>query len=117
LRSKIQPAFFSSKRSRRAKADSENWGHKNPGQATVCAVLLLKLFLRKTYDARNENHTNVGVSPESTSLNVITGPRRPRRIYEFDDNKDYAVKLYDKAIQLGEVPGGAQKQALEGSNG
>ena len=36
------------------------------------------------------------------------------RIYEIEDNKDYAVKLYDKAIQLGDVPGGAHKQAMEG---
>jgi len=36
------------------------------------------------------------------------------RIYEFDDNKDYAVKLYDKAIQLGDIPGGGLKQAIEG---
>jgi hypothetical protein len=28
------------------------------------------------------------------------------RIYEIEDNKDYAIKLYDKAIELGEVPGG-----------
>jgi hypothetical protein len=36
------------------------------------------------------------------------------RKYEFDDNKEYAVKLYVKAIGLGNIPGGAQKQALEG---
>jgi tetratricopeptide (TPR) repeat protein len=36
------------------------------------------------------------------------------RIYEFGDNKDYAVKLYDKAIELGDVPGGGLKQAIEG---
>jgi tetratricopeptide (TPR) repeat protein len=36
------------------------------------------------------------------------------RIYEFDDNKDYAVKLYDKAIELSDVPGGAYSQAIVG---
>ena len=36
------------------------------------------------------------------------------RIYEIDDNKEYAVKLYDKAIELGDVPGGGLKQAIEG---
>jgi len=36
------------------------------------------------------------------------------RIYEIDDNKDYAVKLYDKAIELADVPGGAYSQAIEG---
>lgn len=36
------------------------------------------------------------------------------RIYEIDDNKEYAIKLYDKAIELGDVPGGGLKQAIEG---
>ena len=36
------------------------------------------------------------------------------RIYEIDDNKEYAVKLYDKAIELGDIPGGGLKQAIEG---
>ena len=36
------------------------------------------------------------------------------RIYEFDENKYYAVKLYDKAIELSDVPGGAFQQAIEG---
>jgi tetratricopeptide (TPR) repeat protein len=36
------------------------------------------------------------------------------RIYEIDDNKEYAVKLYDKAIEIGDVPGGAMKLAIEG---
>ena len=36
------------------------------------------------------------------------------RIYEIEDNKDYAVKLYDKAIELGDIPGGGRKQAIEG---
>ena len=36
------------------------------------------------------------------------------RIYEIDDNKEYAVKLYDKAIEIGDVPGGAMKIAIEG---
>jgi len=36
------------------------------------------------------------------------------RIYEIEDNKEYAVKLYDKAIELGDIPGGGRKQAIEG---
>lgn len=36
------------------------------------------------------------------------------RIYEIDDNKEYAIKLYDKAIEIGDVPGGAMKLAIEG---
>jgi hypothetical protein len=36
------------------------------------------------------------------------------RIYEIDDNKEYAIKLYDKALEIGDVPGGAMKLAIEG---
>jgi len=36
------------------------------------------------------------------------------RIYEIEDNKEYAVKVYDKPIQLGDIPGGGLKQAIEG---
>jgi hypothetical protein len=36
------------------------------------------------------------------------------RIYEIDDNKEYAVKLYDKAIELGDIPGGGLRQAIDG---
>lgn len=34
------------------------------------------------------------------------------RIYEFEDNPGYAVKLYDEAIKLNDVSGGAYKDAL-----
>ncbi len=34
------------------------------------------------------------------------------RIYEFEDNPSYAIKLYDEAIKISEVPGGAYKEAL-----
>lgn len=34
------------------------------------------------------------------------------KIYEFYDNKTYAISIYDKAIQLGPVPGGAHGEAL-----
>jgi tetratricopeptide (TPR) repeat protein len=36
------------------------------------------------------------------------------RIYEFSNDKDTSVKLYDKAIELADVPGGAYIQALAG---
>lgn len=35
------------------------------------------------------------------------------KIYEFYDNKAYAIALYDKAIQIGNVPGGAHREALD----
>ncbi|MEP7213535.1 MAG: hypothetical protein ABI791_10685 [Acidobacteriota bacterium] len=34
------------------------------------------------------------------------------KIYEFFDDNTYAMGLYDKAIQIGEVTGGAQREAL-----
>jgi tetratricopeptide (TPR) repeat protein len=36
------------------------------------------------------------------------------RIYEFYNDKDTSVKLYDKAIELTDVPGGAYSQAIAG---
>jgi len=36
------------------------------------------------------------------------------RIYEFYDNNAYAIKLYDEAIKLNEVTGGAFKEAMDG---
>lgn len=36
------------------------------------------------------------------------------RIYEFSDNNSYAIQLYDKAIQIGEVTGGGFKDAMAG---
>ncbi len=35
------------------------------------------------------------------------------RIYEFENQNDYAVKLYDRAIQLGDVTGGALRAAMD----
>jgi hypothetical protein len=36
------------------------------------------------------------------------------KIYEFYDQKDYAAKIYDAAIKLGDVSGGAYAQAIAG---
>ena len=38
------------------------------------------------------------------------------RIYDFVEERDAAVKEYDKAIQLGDIPQGAYKEAVEGKN-
>jgi len=35
------------------------------------------------------------------------------KIYEFYDKKDYALKIYDAAIKVGDVPNGAYKEALD----
>ncbi|MBP9665484.1 MAG: hypothetical protein KBD94_12775 [Pyrinomonadaceae bacterium] len=34
------------------------------------------------------------------------------RIYEFENQNDYAIKLYERAIELSDVPGGAFRDAL-----
>ena len=34
------------------------------------------------------------------------------KIYEFYDNREYAVKIYDAALKIGDVPGGAYNEAL-----
>jgi hypothetical protein len=36
------------------------------------------------------------------------------RIYDFVDERDAAVKEYEKAVQLGDIPEGAYKEAVEG---
>jgi len=36
------------------------------------------------------------------------------RIYEFYNQKDTSIKLYDKAIEIADVPGGAYAQAIAG---
>ena len=36
------------------------------------------------------------------------------RIHEFYDDTEYAVKIYDAAIKVGDVPGGAFKEAMAG---
>lgn len=38
------------------------------------------------------------------------------RIYEFSGQTDYAIKIYDAAIRLGEVEGGAYQQAFDAKN-
>ena len=34
------------------------------------------------------------------------------RIYEFANDNEYAVKLYDKAIEIGDVPSGGFRDAI-----
>jgi hypothetical protein len=35
------------------------------------------------------------------------------RIYEFENQNDYAIKLYDKAIQLGNAGGAGVQSAMD----
>ncbi len=34
------------------------------------------------------------------------------KIYEFYDEKAYAIALYDRAIQIGEIPNGGHAEAI-----
>jgi hypothetical protein len=36
------------------------------------------------------------------------------RIYDFIEERDAAIKEYEKAVQLGDIPQGAYKEAVEG---
>jgi tetratricopeptide (TPR) repeat protein len=70
---------------------------------------------KKVLEAKNAyagviRSANINTDPALLSLTYVA----LARIYEIDDNKEYAVKLYDKAIQLGDVPGGALKAAIDG---
>jgi len=58
------------------------------------------------------NVLNVATSTTDRALLSLTYVALAR-IYEIDDNKAYAIKLYDKAIEIGDVPGGALKVAVD----
>jgi hypothetical protein len=53
-------------------------------------------------------------SPDSDRAILSRAHESMGRINAFMDNKDEALKSFDAAIKIGEVPGGAYQQALEG---
>jgi hypothetical protein len=53
-------------------------------------------------------------SPETDKAIMSRAHESMGRINAFLENKVEAAKHFDEAIKLGEVPGGAYKQALEG---
>jgi hypothetical protein len=54
-------------------------------------------------------HATTATDPALLSLTYVA----LARIYEFENQNDYALKLYDKAIELQDVPGGAFKAAMD----
>jgi hypothetical protein len=53
-------------------------------------------------------------SPETDRALISRAHEAMGRIYAFLDNPAEATSAFDKAIQVGDVPGGAYKDAMEG---
>lgn len=60
--------------------------------------------------AAKQRAANKPVDPALESLSYVA----LAKFYEFYDNDDYAVKLYDAAIKVGNVTGGAYNEAIAG---
>jgi hypothetical protein len=65
---------------------------------------------KKNYEKVVELSARQSVDPTLLSLTYVA----LAKIYEFYDNNTYAVQLYDKAIAIGPLNGGAFKEALAG---
>jgi len=67
----------------------------------------------KLLEAKNAYSNVVRVRTSSTDPALLSQTFvNLGRIYEFEDNPSYAVKLYDEAIKINDVSGGAYKEAL-----
>ena len=66
--------------------------------------------LREAQEAYSNviRNATVDTDPALLSLTYVA----LARIYEFANENEYALKLYDKAIEIGEVPAGAYKDAM-----
>jgi len=53
-------------------------------------------------------------SPETDRALISRAHEAMGRIYSFLDNTSEAVKEFDEAVKIGDVPGGAYKEAMEG---
>ena len=100
---------------------------KNPGDARIyysigrvaslaaegetdADVQAQKLLDAKTAYSNVLNVKNATTDPALLSQTYVN----LARIYAFMDSRDMAVQLYDKAIQIGDVPDGAYREALAG---
>ncbi|MCC6329925.1 MAG: hypothetical protein IT174_15535, partial [Acidobacteria bacterium] len=67
----------------------------------------------KLLEAKSSYEAVLKTSPEKTDKALLSLTYVAlAKIYEFYDEKAYAEAIYDKAIQLGPVPGGAHKEAI-----
>ena len=119
-------ATIESKNYAKASADLASLTRSNPRDARIYYNVgrVAMLQAAETTDASDQakkiveaktaysNVISVATSTTDRALLSLTYVALAR-IYEIDDNKAYAIKLYDKAIEIGDVPGGALKVALD----
>jgi len=119
-------ATIESKNYAKASADLASLTRSNPRDARIYYNVgrVAMLQAAETTDASDQakkiveaktaysNVLSVATSTTDRALLSLTYVALAR-IYEIDDNKAYAIKLYDKAIEIGDVPGGALKVALD----
>ena len=69
---------------------------------------VVKIALARYEESVKKNDPSLRVDPALVSLAYVS----LGRIYEFYDQKSYAVGIYDAAIKLGDVVGGGYQEAL-----
>ena len=70
---------------------------------------VLRIAVARENEARQSNDPAKRVDPALVSLTYVS----LGRIYEYYDQKDYAVRIYDAAIKLGNVTGGGYQEAWD----
>lgn len=71
---------------------------------------VVEIYQRQSDEIASGKRVAQPIDPALVSLSYVA----LAKIYEFYDQNDYAVKLYDAAIKLGDVPRGGYGQAISG---
>jgi len=79
-------------------------------EAKIEFEAVIKIYEKQRQDAAAGKRVEQPVDAALVSHSYVA----LAKIYEFYDQKDYAVRIYDAAIQLGDVRGGAFSQAIAG---
>ena len=77
-------------------------------EAKTAFEKVLQIAAAREKEARDANDPSKRVDPALVSLTYVS----LGRIYEYYDQKDYAIGIYDAAIKIGEVPGSGYQEAL-----
>ena len=71
---------------------------------------VIEIFQNQSKEIASGKRVEQQIDPALVSLSYVA----LAKIYEFYDQNDYAIKLYEQAIKLGDVPRGAYGQAIAG---
>jgi tetratricopeptide (TPR) repeat protein len=77
-------------------------------EAKTAFEKVLQIAVDREKEARAANDVSKRVDPALVSLTYVS----LGRIYEYYDQKDYAIGIYDAAIKIGEIPGSGYHEAL-----